>query len=662
MASVLPNAADAPNIDAEVEPGGPLVDGESAAWAASLLVHVLAIVGLTVASFAIPVADSRMELAVQSFDEIEPDPLSQEFVSSDVFHDEVGAMAYGGENGALGAALQFSEQSTAVEQVDLLADVAERPVLAMETEIFQGPEISTSLPVQGAGSVGSSGAEGAIDRLTHEILASLEQRPTMVVWMFDQSGSLREERGRVIKRFRRIYEELGVIEAAANPAFKQHKDKPLLTAVVGFGAEPTMLTKEPTDQIEKIEQAIRSIKDDETGRENVFQAVTMAAEKFRTFRSAKNGKRHVMIVVFTDEAGDDVGAVDDAVDVCRKYAMPVYVVGRPAPFGRQTAYVKYIDPDPNFDQRPQWVPVTLGPESMAPELLKLRFAEHGDEEELLDSGFGPYALTRLCYETGGLYFASHPNRVVGKHVSGAETSNLSAHFSQFFDADAMRRYQPDYLPAPEFLKLLQSNRARLALVRAAEMSWTSPMENVRLRFPRRDEAELAQQLSVAQRAAAILQPKLDAICQMLLNGEADRPKLEEPRWQAGYDLALGRALAVKVRTDGYNVMLAEAKQGKAFQQEKNNTWILRPDETFGSTSLEKIGAKARSYLERVVADHPNTPWAMLAQRELSTPLGWRWEEGYTNLPPLQPPQGGNQRPRPERKAPEGPPRRDPPPP
>lgn len=661
MASVLPNAADAPSIDDAVEPAGPLVDGESAAWAASLLVHALAIVGLTVASFAIPVADSRMELAVQSFDEIEPDPLSQEFVSSDVFHDEVGAMAYGGENGALGAALQFSEQSMAVEQVDLMADVAERPIVAMETEVFQGPELSTSLPVQGAGSVGSSGAEGAIDRLTHEILASLEQRPTMVVWMFDQSGSLREERGRVIKRFRRIYEELGVIEAADNPAFRQHKDKPLLTAVVGFGAEPIMLTKEPTDQIDKIEQAIRAIKDDETGRENVFQAVAMAAEKFRTFRSAKNGKRHVMIVVFTDEAGDDVGLVDDAVDACRKYAMPVYVVGRPAPFGRQTAYVKYIDPDPKFDQRPQWVPVTLGPESMAPEVLKLRFAEQGDEEELLDSGFGPYALTRLCYETGGLYFASHPNRVVGKHVSGAETNNLSAHFSQFFDADAMRRYQPDYLPAPEFLKLLQTNRARLALVRAAEMSWTSPMENVRLRFPRRDEAELAQQLSVAQRAAAILQPKLDAICQTLLTGEADRPQLEEPRWQAGYDLALGRALAVKVRTDGYNAMLAEAKQGKAFKQEKNNTWILQPDETFGSTSLEKTGTKARTYLERVVADHPNTPWAMLAQRELSTPLGWRWEEGYTNLPPLQPPQGGNQRPRPERKAPEGPPRRDPPP-
>jgi hypothetical protein len=505
--------------------------------------------------------------------------------------------------------------------------------------------------------VGATGAEGAIDRLTHEILASLEQRPTMVVWLFDQSGSLRAERAKIVGRFRRIYEELGVIDAADNPAFRRHKDKPLLTAVVGFGADPRMLTKEPTDRIEEIEAAVKAIKDDESGQENVFKAVGMVAEKFRSYRSAKNGKRHVMIVVFTDEAGDDTAGLDATVDVCRKFAMPVYVVGRPAPFGRDTAYVKYIDPDPKFDQRPQWVPVRLGPESLMPELLKLRFAQ-GGEEELLDSGFGPYALTRLCYETGGLYFTAHPNRVVGRTVSGDETNNLSAHFAAFFDGDAMRRYQPDYVPVQEYMRRLQTNRARQSLITAAEMTWTSPMENVRVRFPKRDEAELAQALSLAQRSAAILQPKLDAICTVLLAGEGDRPALKEPRWQAGYDLALGRALAVKVRTDGYNMMLAEAKQGMPFQDAKNNTWVLRADDKYAASGLERIAEKARTYLEGVVQDHPGTPWAMLAERELATPLGWRWDEDFTPIPPRQ---EGNGRPRPERMAPQGPPRRDPPP-
>lgn len=659
MASVL-STADSADVEIDVDREIPLIDGESAAWAMSLVIHLVALAALTVASLTLPSTNLPFELAIEPLEMVEAEPLTEDFVSSDIASEEIGAMAAGGRDGALAAAPDFSEQSLVIEQADLLADTADRIAVELETETFQGPEFSTSMPVQGAGSVGATGAEGAIDRLTHEILTSLEQRPTMVVWLFDQSGSLREERSRIIKRFRRIYEELGVIDAADNPAFRRHQDKPLLTAVVGFGAEPTMLTAEPTDRIEKIESAIRNIEDDKSGQENVFQAVGMVAEKFRTYRSAKNGKRHVIIVVFTDEAGDDIPQVDDTVGVCRKYAMPVYVVGRPAPFGRQTAYVKYIDPDPRFDQRPQWVPVSLGPESLMPELLKLRFAQQGDEEELLDSGFGPYALTRLCYETGGLYFASHPNRVVGRRISGDETNNLSAHISMFFEPDAMRRYQPDYLPAQEYMRLLQSNGARRALIQAAEMSWTSPMENVRLRFPKRDEAELAQLLSLAQRSAAILQPKIDAICQTLLAGEEERPRLEELRWRAGYDLALGRALAVKARTDGYNVMLAEAKQGKPFKDEKNNTWVLRSTEAYANTSLEKLAAKAKTYLERVIEEHPRTPWAALAERELATPLGWQWAEGYTNLPPIE--QGNNPRPpRPEPKVPEGPPRRDPPP-
>jgi hypothetical protein len=657
MSSVSLTPGAAALVDVEVDRPAPLVDGEAAAWAASLAVHLLALVLLTAASLALPRSDAPIDLALQPLELDEPE-VSHEFVSSDIIDEAIGALALGGEDGALAAAPQFSEQSMVIHEAELLEAPAERISIDLEMEAAQGPEFSDSIPVQGAGSVGTTGAEGAIDRLTHEILTSLEQRPTMVVWLFDQSGSLKAERAKVIKRFRRIYEELGVIEAADNPAFRRHEDKPLLTTVVGFGSEPRMLLDKPTDRIEEIEAAVKAIKDDESGQERVFQAVGMVAEKFRTYRSAKNGKRHVMIVVFTDEAGDDADNLDETVEICRKYAMPVYVVGRPAPFGRQTAYVKYIDPDPRFDQRPQWVPVTLGPETLMPELLKLRFAQGGDEEELLDSGFGPYALTRLCYETGGLYFAAHPNRVVGRMVSGAETNNLSAHFSAFFSEDAMRRYQPDYVPAQEYMRLLQTNRARRALITAAEMTWTSPMENVRLRFPKRDEAELAQSLSIAQRSAAILQPKINAICDVLLAGEEDRSGLKEPRWQAGFDLAIGRALAVKVRTDGYNVMLAEAKQGMPFKDPKNNTWILRADEHFAASGLENLAAKARGYLERVVQDHPDTPWAMLAQRELRTPLGWRWDEGFTPIPPRQ---EGNGRPRPEPMAPQGPPRRDPPP-
>ena len=82
------------------------------------------------------------------------------------------------------------------------------------------------------------------------------------------------------------------------------------------------------------------------------------------------------------------------------------------------------------------------------------------------------------------------------------------------------------------------------------------MENVRLRFPRIDDAQFARDLSNAQRDAAKLEPKIDALVAILRQGERDREKVTTPRWQAGFDLAIGRALAVKVRTEGYNAMLA----------------------------------------------------------------------------------------------------------
>jgi len=67
-------------------------------------------------------------------------------------------------------------------------------------------------------------------------------------------------------------------------------------------------------------------------------------------------------------------------------------------------------------------------------------------------------------------------------------------------------------------------------------------------------------LSEAQQAAALLEPRINALYQILQHGEADRDKETVMRWQAGYDLAMGRTLAIKVRTETYNAMLAAANE------------------------------------------------------------------------------------------------------
>ena len=42
--------------------------------------------------------------------------------------------------------------------------------------------------------------------------------------------------------------------------------------------------------------------------------------------------------------------------------------------------------------------------------------------------------------------------------------------------------------------------------------------------------------------------------------------------------------------------------------------------------MDSMAKKARAYLNRVIIEHPGTPWAVMATRELSENVGWEWTE------------------------------------
>ena len=44
-------------------------------------------------------------------------------------------------------------------------------------------------------------------------------------------------------------------------------------------------------------------------------------------------------------------------------------------------------------------------------------------------------------------------------------------------------------------------------------------------------------------------------------------------------------------------------------------------------------SEAQKLLRRVIEDHPTTPWALLAERELKDPLGFKWVETYVQPRP-----------------------------
>ncbi|MBC8350946.1 MAG: VWA domain-containing protein [Planctomycetes bacterium] len=627
------------------------LDRDTLSFLASLLVHIGLLLAL---GFSMYRQDRQTQDALTIFAPVEEAVDDEDVIPPEDFFMNDRPMAEVGANSAAEAEMALSAAEILSDISDIPSPAELNPVDVADIEVNNIIEMATglridNLPVRGAAGEGTTGAVGAIDRITQDILSSLEERKTLVVWLFDQSGSLTRQRAEINDRFERIYHELGVIEAAGNPAFKRHDDKPLLTSVIAFGESVNFLTKKPTDNLAEIKDAVAGMKQDDSGTEHVFTAIYTAVEKYRRYRS-ESPIRNIMLVVFSDEVGDDQAGLDKTVNLCRRLEVPVYVVGVPAPFGRDETLVKWVDPDPNYDQSTQWGRVSQGPESLFPERVKLRFMDSEDPDPM-DSGFGPFSLTRLCYETGGIYFSVHPNRNVNRSVGRRETSPYSAHLKHFFDPDVMRKYRPDYLPAKEYLRQINANKARASLLKAAQLTWMNQLESPRLRFVKRNEAGLATELAEAQKGAAKLEPQLAGLYGMLELGEADRTKEASPRWQAGYDLAVGRVMAAKVRAEGYNAMLALAKRGMKFSDAKNNTWVLRHDAEISTGSqLAKSATKAEGYLQRVVDEHPETPWALLASRELKTPLGWKWTEEFTNLaPPVNRTAGNNNnRPRPAR--------------
>jgi hypothetical protein len=622
-------------------------DGEAPVWLISMLFHLVLM--FVLAFVTINYKEPQLTLIVQVpvEEELEEFELPQEIYFNQQPQQNIGA------NSSNSSEMAFSEAPI----VDLISEVPSpvelQPTDVPQIEIQNMIQIATglhqndNLAVRGAAGVGETGAVGAVDRITHEIILSLEQRKTLVVWLFDQSGSLTRQRSMIRERFERIYDELGVIEAAGNPAFSKHDDKPLLTAVVAFGNNVTLVTPKPTDNINEIQEAIANIPQDDSGVERVFSAVSMTLEKFRGLRTpdpkTKQPERNVMIVVFTDEVGDDQEqGLEETVKLSRRYTVPVYVVGVPAPFGRSETLVKWVDPDPNYDQTPQWGRVNQGPESYLPERIRLTSPGDIDADEPIDSGFGPYSLTRLAYETGGIYFAVHPNRNVNRAVSRGEIEEFSAHLKYFFDPSVMRNYRPDYVSKDEYVRRVSQNKARMALIQAAQRSPTSTMDAPQLRFVKTDEAAFVNALSEAQKTAAKLEPKIEELYQILKLGEADREKENVLRWEAGYDLAMGKVMAAKARTEGYNGMLALAKRGLNFKDPQSNTWVLEPsDEVSLGSQMEKVAEKAKEYLQRVVDEHSGTPWAMLAQRELDQKMSWQWTEQFTDPAPRGEGGGGN---------------------
>jgi len=528
---------------------------------------------------------------------------------------------------SLGVVIGPSRQSSNVDLIPL-SEVDPTRTRGPGMTLPEGLKVNERLVVPGTTGEGLIQINAALDRVTWEIAGHLQERKVLVVWLLDASQSLTDQRLAVQKRLKRIYSELDALESADKFA---NKDRPLLSGVVAFGQGTQFLTNEPTEKFVEIDDAFAALQNDPTGVENIFGAISQVMDRWSKYRVDQG--RRILLVTVTDEAGDDHGRpLDLAIAKCRRYGALAYVIGPASPFGKRKGFVPYIAPE---DSKTYQLPVDLGPESVVVENVVLPFWYNGPQHDDLSSGFGPYALSRLVRETGGVYFRTNMTTMAGLATIGD------------YDPHVMKAFEPDYgYGSPqEFLTDISRHPIRAAVFAAAQYSQTTNLKasgTPPLSFvlnPNNFRTVFAD----AQKSAAISQLAVDSILsKMSANVDKAYDSEPSPRWRLAFDLNYGRLLAQKVRAMEYNSALAQLKGSYTDDDvaKRVNRVSLRPDRNVNyAGGLQKLARKSEEHLNRVIAEAPGTPWAVLANRELRDGCGIRVTEQYVAPPP--PPKPNN---------------------
>jgi hypothetical protein len=467
-------------------------------------------------------------------------------------------------------------------------------VVAQREGKSKGPRAGAERPEGGPPS--GTSQRRAMDRIGAEIRDALTLRKTLVVWLIENTPDSKK-----------LAEDTNDLIVKQMQELSSGQTNSLEMAAISYASDATILTSAPTSSADDLRRALAAAKSGQGDKVNVSAALKRAADEYLPYR--KRGYELIFVIVGASDA-DDLKAADEPIAALKRAAVQVYGFGPAVPFGTPSRGPRQTSASSSAKRKV---------ESLYPERIQLALSGGQSSGDLTDSGYGPFTLERTCRQTGGKFF-----RLSGGGPPGWKTEPDTGDVS----TDLSGKYAPDYVSDDEYQRLLAENKCRMALHKASLLPPTESLQSVTTEFRKpKDEAALARTVTDAQKKAAELDLAIQKLYDTLVAGEPDRPKLTGARWQAGYDLAMGQVLAAKARLDGYNAVLAILKQGKNFTNEGSTRWVLEPaDEIAASSALDKMAKNSRTYLSRVVAEHPGTPWAEIAQRELRHPAGWKLME------------------------------------
>ena len=279
--------------------------------------------------------------------------------------------------------------------------------------------------------------------------------------------------------------------------------------------------------------------------------------------------------------------------------------------------------DPKTGKLYRRLPVRQGPESVALEQIRLPFWYSGPQYERARLGLRP--LRPLAAGRGD-------RRHLLRHPDGRQPADRSTR-------PGCASTAPTGSARPSIEAAVGRNPLRSAVIAAAQITQQNLPGQPSLRFPAAGTREFkeAMETQPGDRRPGHLHRRRGP--------GADHGRLGLPRPR---DLP---ALAGALRSDQgpaagdqdplLRVQLGlrpdEGRPARASRNPKSNAWRLEPDaEIHYSPAAQRAGEEATGLLERVVTEHRGTPWALLAQRELKDPFGFKWVETY--VPPAAAPE------------------------
>ena len=621
------------------------------AFTVSIVVHTVLLIVLSL----ITMADEIIEAAFVVDSVLEEERPEEEFIQDEVETQE-------------DATTLSNVTGGTVSQSVGAAAVKPSPVKINNSRTLLDPVISanataSNLPSEGelsmdlgegqvTGDVGAvvDGYGTALSRMAEELVRLMRKDKVLVIWLFDESESMKDDQEEIRNRFHKVYADLG-LAMEVDPDLKKRKktatDVPLMTVIASFGESMRYHTKLPTNDLETIKAAIGQIPVDASGKEHMCFAIREAIKKHRI--GASRQKRKLAVVVVSDESGDDGGLVDFAVTEAKAAAAPVYILGRESVFGYPYARQRWKDPEFGLTH---WLRINRGAESAFPECLQWDGLRN--RYDAFNAGQGPYEMVRLARETGGIFF-----------VLPGEEEDLAgpgANDRRKFSFLAMKEYRPLLLPRGKYVDELRKNPFRKTVMDVVlrlnptenKLLFTShdPQLNIREHHYPLGAAEFRKEAQTQVVKAARAMMLLNQAVPLLESVQNLRPQEASQRWRANYDLELAQLYAYRVRLFQY--LLAMDKHANAVPRPKNtksNVWNVRrtsnmliPDDAqfkrlkaaFNikvekDEYLEMLEAQRRKAIELfnyVVEQHAGTPWDQRAQYERKNGFGMEFVEGF----------------------------------